>query len=89
MRRSGLSIIDATTLERDRLRNDDRLLLYRTKTGEEVCVSLEPELAQQLRVLPALGDPGYFSGLDAGKHPPLQTTGARFCAESSGVPRLK
>ena len=60
MRRSGLSIIDATTLERDRLRNDDRLLLYRTKTGEEVCVSLEPELAQQLRVLPALDDPGYF-----------------------------
>jgi integrase len=60
MRRSGLSIIDATTLERDRLRNDDRLLLYRTKTGEEVCVPLEPELAQQLRVLPALDDPGYF-----------------------------
>src|SRR5579864_234258 len=60
MRRSGLSIIDATTLDRDRLGNDDRLLLYRTKTGEEVCVRLPPELAQQLRALPALDDPRYL-----------------------------
>lgn len=60
MRRSGLSIIDATSLERDRLKEDGRLLLYRTKTGEEVFVPLEPELAQQLRTLPALDDPQYF-----------------------------
>lgn len=60
MRRSGLSIIDATTLERHRLQDDDRLMLYRTKTGEEVFLPLEPNLAKELRSLPAIDDSRYF-----------------------------
>lgn len=60
MRRSGLAIIDATTLERDRLHDDDRLELYRSKTGEPVFLPLEPELARELRALPVIESPKYF-----------------------------
>ena len=50
MRRSGLAIADATRLERTRLQNN-RLELYRTKTGEPVFVLVPPTLANQLRAL--------------------------------------
>lgn len=60
MRSSGLSIMDATRLERSRLSEDNRLELYRSKTGEAVCLPLEPKLAKALRQLPALNDPRYF-----------------------------
>ena len=40
MRWSGLAITDAVTLQRSRLGKDDRLVLYRTKTGNPVTVLL-------------------------------------------------
>jgi integrase/recombinase XerD len=62
MRSAGLSILDTTILERTRLAADDRLELYRHKTGEPVYLPLEPELANELRGLAAIpeGDPRYF-----------------------------
>ncbi len=52
MRWSGLALQDALSLERDKLQANDRLLLYRTKTGEEVFVKLPPHVARLLRELP-------------------------------------
>jgi integrase len=49
MRWSGLSIQDAITLERSRLNEDDRILLYRQKTGVPVFVALPPDVASLLR----------------------------------------
>lgn len=60
MRRTGLSIMDATRLERSRLTDNNRLELYRSKTGEGVYLLLEPKLATELRKVPALDDPRYF-----------------------------
>jgi integrase/recombinase XerD len=62
MRSAGLSILDTTILERTRLAADNRLELYRHKTGEPVYLPLEPELANELRGLAAIprGDPRYF-----------------------------
>ncbi len=51
MRWSGLSILDAVTLERRRL-HDDRLLLYRHKTKVPVYVPLPPDVAELLDRLP-------------------------------------
>jgi site-specific recombinase XerD len=51
MRHAGLAIADTTKLERSNLQDDDRLFLYRTKTGEAVYVLLPPELANDLRAL--------------------------------------
>src|SRR5262245_937067 len=48
---SGLAIMDACTLERSRLGDDNRLLLRRAKTGEPVYVKLPPLVADELRVL--------------------------------------
>jgi integrase len=62
MRSAGLSILDTTILERSRLSHDNRLELYRHKTGEPVYLPLETNLAAELRSLPAIpgGDPRYF-----------------------------
>ena len=49
MRWSGLAITDAVTLQRSRLGKDDRLVLYRTKTGNPVTVLLPPQIADELR----------------------------------------
>jgi site-specific recombinase XerD len=51
MRWAGLSITDAVTLSRDRLSADNRLELYRTKTGNPVSLLLPPEIAEELRNL--------------------------------------
>ncbi|MGA7634313.1 MAG: hypothetical protein WCB11_26410 [Terriglobales bacterium] len=48
MRWSGLSILDAVTLERRRL-EDDRLLLYRHKTKVPVYVPLPPDVSKLLK----------------------------------------
>jgi integrase len=62
MRWSGLAIRDAVTLERDRLTDDDRLLLYRTKTKTPVHVPLPPVVAEALRKVPPgpKPNPKYF-----------------------------
>lgn len=62
MRSAGLSILDTTIQERTRLAVDDRLELYRHKTGEPVYLPLEPELADELRRLATIpgDDPRYF-----------------------------
>jgi integrase len=68
MRWSGLSILDATKLERRRLTKnadgDDQIFLYRAKTGVPVCVVIPPAVADALRALPN-PNPRYFfwSGL--------------------------
>jgi site-specific recombinase XerD len=62
MRWSGLAIRDAVTLERERLNENDELLLYRAKTGVPVFVKLPPDVARALREVP-LGpkpNPRYF-----------------------------
>ena len=61
MRRSGLRIRDALTLERTRLINDN-LLLYQAKTGTPVYVPLPPKVAEELRTIPpgAKPNPRYF-----------------------------
>jgi len=43
MRWSGLAIQDAVTLERERLSEDGKLVLYRAKTGVPVFVPNTPE----------------------------------------------
>ena len=53
MRWSGLAIQDAVTLERERLSDDDKLFLYRAKTGVPVQVPLPPDIAAMLRALPS------------------------------------
>lgn len=58
MRWSGLSLQDALSLERHKLRPDNRLLLRRTKTAEDVFVKLPDHVADLLRVLPR--DNGHF-----------------------------
>jgi site-specific recombinase XerD len=62
MRRSGLAITDAATLQRSRLGEDNRLVLYRTKTGNPVTVLLKRSVAQELRNVPPGADPNplYF-----------------------------
>jgi integrase len=63
MRWSGLSILDATKLERSRLSKsedgDDQIFLYRAKTGVPVCVVIPPDVADLLRSLPN-SNPRYF-----------------------------
>jgi site-specific recombinase XerD len=66
MRRSGLAIADATLLERTRLHADNRLEMYRTKTGEDVYLPLPNELASELRAL-APKDSRYFFWNGVGK----------------------
>ena len=63
MRWSGLSILDATKLERDRLskneNGDDQIFLYRAKTGVAVNVVIPSDVADLLRSLPN-SNPRYF-----------------------------
>jgi integrase len=63
MRWSGLSILDATTLERERLcrdeGGDDQIFLYRAKTGVPVFIVIPPDVAALLRALPGQ-NPRYF-----------------------------
>jgi integrase len=63
MRWSGLSILDATKLENDRLskneQGDDQVFLYRAKTGVPVFVVIPAEVADMLRALPN-SNPRYF-----------------------------
>ncbi|MFL6312988.1 MAG: tyrosine-type recombinase/integrase [Terriglobales bacterium] len=58
MRWSGLSILDAVTLERRRLEGN-RLFLYRHKTGVPVYVPIPPVVANLLNGLPN-SNPHYF-----------------------------
>jgi integrase len=51
MRWSGLAIMDACTLERERLDSDGRVFLYREKTGTPVHITLPPDVADELRKL--------------------------------------
>jgi integrase/recombinase XerD len=63
MRWSGLSILDAVTLDRERLTKnddgDDQIFLYRAKTNVPVYVVVPPEVAKLLRSL-ANSNPRYF-----------------------------
>ena len=56
MRWSGLAILDATSLERERLstngNDDDQIFLYRAKTGVAVNVVIPNEVSVELRALP-------------------------------------
>jgi integrase len=52
MRWSGLSIMDAVTLERQRLAENGSIFLYRAKTGVPVYVPIPPNIAELLRSLP-------------------------------------
>jgi integrase/recombinase XerD len=65
-RYSGLAIMDAATLERSRLSDDNRLLLYREKTGEPVYVRLPQWVADELRALDS-PNPRYFFWSGKGK----------------------
>ena len=69
MRWSGLAITDAVTLQRSRLSKDNRLVLYRTKTGNPVTVLPPPRIAQELRSVPSALDahPDYFFWSGRGK----------------------
>jgi integrase/recombinase XerD len=58
MRWSGLSILDAVTIERRRL-EANRLFLYRHKTGVAVYVPIPPSVANLLNALPN-SNPRYF-----------------------------
>lgn len=58
MRWSGLSILDAVTLERRRLERN-RLFLYRHKTGVPVYVPIPPDVVSLLHGLPN-SNPRYF-----------------------------
>jgi integrase/recombinase XerD len=58
MRWSGLSILDAVTLERRRL-EENRLFLYRQKTRVPVYVPIPPDVAALLHALPS-DNPRYF-----------------------------
>jgi len=76
MRWSGLAITDAVTLQRSRLGKDNRLVLYRTKTGNPVTVLLPPRIADELRsVLPGPdAHPDYFFWSGRGKKNKAATT---------------
>ena len=52
MRWSGLRIRDAVTLERKRVNENDKLLLYQAKTRQPVYVPLPPPVAEALRTVP-------------------------------------
>jgi len=69
MRWSGLAITDAVTLQRSRLSKDNRLVLYRAKTGNPVTVLLPPKIAEELRNVPPGPDahPDYFFWSGKGK----------------------
>jgi site-specific recombinase XerD len=69
MRWAGLAITDAVTLQRSRLGKDDRLVLYRTKTGNPVTVLLPPKIADELRWVPPGPDahPDYLFWSGKGK----------------------
>jgi integrase/recombinase XerD len=56
---SALSCMDAATLRRDGLNENNVLKRKRNKTGAEVCVPLPPAVAEMLRALPN-DDPDYF-----------------------------
>jgi integrase/recombinase XerD len=60
MRWSGLAIRDAVTLERERLSAEDRIFLYRAKTGVPVHVTIPHEVAEELRSLSLFPNPRYF-----------------------------
>jgi integrase len=47
---SGLSIVDAVTLKREALSDDDSIELRRTKTGEPVITALPHDVADELRM---------------------------------------
>jgi len=49
---SGLSIVDALTLSRSSLHDDNSIELYRTKTGEPVLTILPANVADLLRLMP-------------------------------------
>jgi integrase/recombinase XerD len=59
MRWSGLAIMDAVTLKRACLNENDAVFLRRAKTGNPVYVPLPPKVAQLLRELPS-ENPLYF-----------------------------
>jgi len=63
MRWSGLAILDATSLERERLskneNGDDQIFLYRAKTGVPVYIVIPNEVGEALRTLPN-SHPRYF-----------------------------
>jgi integrase/recombinase XerD len=59
MRWSGLAIMDAVTLKRACLFDNDAVFLRRAKTGNPVYVPLPPKVAQLLRELPS-ENPLYF-----------------------------
>ncbi len=63
MRWSGLAILDATSLERERLskneNGDNQIFLYRAKTGVPVFVVIPNEVGEALRTLPN-SHPSYF-----------------------------
>jgi integrase len=63
MRWGGLSILDATKLEREHLskddEGDDQIFLYRAKTGVPVSVVIPPDVADLLRSVPN-DNPRYF-----------------------------
>jgi integrase/recombinase XerD len=69
MRWSGLAITDAVTLQCSRLGEDNRLMLYRTKTGNPVTVLIPPHIANELRIVPPGPDahPDYFFWSGKGK----------------------
>lgn len=56
---SGLSIMDAVTMERQRLNDNDCVFLYRAKTGVPANVPVPPDVAELLRSLPN-SNPRYF-----------------------------
>jgi len=60
MRWSGLAIRDAVMLERERLSSDDKLFLYRAKTGTPVSVLIPHDVAEELRGLSLFPNPRYF-----------------------------
>lgn len=66
MRWSGLSILDAVTLERNRLQGH-RLLLYRHKTKVPVFVPIPAVVAEMMHALPN-SNPRYFFGTAMGIH---------------------
>lgn len=59
MRYSGLRIMDAVTLARDRIR-DGKLFLYTQKTGTPVWVPLPPVVLRALESFPAESEKHYF-----------------------------
>ena len=67
MRWSGLAIRDAVTLEREWLSAEDRIFLYRAKTGVPVHVVIPNYVAEELRALSLFPNPRYFFWSGSGK----------------------